>query len=125
MTSMYTMNENQKELNRNERDVLNQLRALFPACSYKALHRLVEKASSDAQKQAQTQQEEDIEIMGPEYGGCLRLALVSEYQVKGLTLRIDLTEAQVLYGEEFTRKGDYGTELWWRDAGGKEYRQTA
>ncbi len=124
MTSIYMMQENQKELNRNTRDVLNQLRALFPACSYKALRRLVDKATQDAQEQAEALRTEEDEIMG-EYGGCSRYELVSEYQVKGMTLRIDLTSAKVLYGEEFTKKAARGTELWWRDADGKEYRQTA
>ena len=124
MTSIYMMHENQKELNRNTRDVLNQLQALFPACSYKALRRLVDKATQDAQEQADALQAEEDEIMG-EYGGCSRYELVSEYQVKGMTLRIDLTSAKVLYGEEFTKKAARGTELWWRDADGKEYRQTA
>lgn len=124
MTSIYMMHENQKELNRNARNVLNQLRALFPACSYKALRRLVDKATQDAQEQANALRAEEDEIMG-EYGGCSRYELVSEYQVKGLTLRIDLTSAKVLYGEEFTKKAARGTELWWRDADGKEYRQTA
>ena len=125
MTSIYMMHENQMELNRNTRDALNQLRALFPACSYKALRRLVDKATEDAQAQAAALRAEYIETMGPEYGGCLRYELVSEYQVKGLTLRIDLTGAKVLYGEEFTKESARGTELWWRDADGKEYRQTA
>ena len=124
MTSIYMMHENQKELNRNTRGVLNQLQALFPACSYKALRRLVDKATQDAQEQADALQAEEDEIMG-EYGGCSRYELVSEYQVKGMTLRIDLTSAKVLYGEEFTKKAARGTELWWRDADGKEYRQTA
>ena len=124
MTSIYMMHENQKELNRNTRGVLNQLRALFPACSYKALPRLVDKATQDAQEQAEALRAEEDEIMG-EYGGCSRYELVSEYQVKGMTLRIDLTSAKVLYGEEFTKKAARGTELWWRDADGKEYRQTA
>jgi len=122
---MYMMHENQMELNRNTRDVLNQLRGLFPGCSYKALQRLVDKAECDAQAQAAALRAKDIETMGPEYGGCLRYELMSEYQVKGLTLRIDLTSAKVLYGEEFTKKAARGTELWWRDADGKEYRQTA
>ena len=125
MTSIYMMHENQMELNRNERDVLNQLRVVFPKCSYRALRRLVDKAAQDAQEQAAALQAEDIELNGPEYGGCSRCELVSEYQVKGLTLRIDLTNAKVLYGEEFTKKGLRGTELWWRDKDGKEYRQTA
>ena len=126
MTSIYMMEENTKELTYNQRDVLNQLRVMFPKCSYKALRRLVDKATQDAQEQVAALRAEYIELNGPEYGGCLRYYdLVSEYQVKGLTLRIDLTNTKVLYGEEFTKEGERGTELWWRDADGKEYWQTA
>ena len=123
MTSIYMMEENTKELTYNQRAVLNQLRKLFPGCSRKALQQLVRKATKDAQEQSAKWRAEDTALYGEEYGGCERYEQSMDYQIKGLTLRIDLTNALALYGEEFTKQGDTGKEYWWRDADGTEYPQ--